>query len=95
MGKSKIIPLACGLIGGEVNAIYGQFEVFLENYSTIKIMINRKPYSGRSNIHFSVPCADLQDIIDILQESKEQLDAQWLSRVAIREREEKEEIIEG
>lgn len=85
MGKSRTIPLARGLIGGRAGAIYGQLEVFLTNYSNAKIVIRRKPYSGHSDIKFSLPCTDLQDIINILQEAKEQLDAQWLSRVAVTE----------
>jgi hypothetical protein len=92
MGKSRTVPLARGLIGGKASSIYGQLEVFLTNYSNIKIVIKRKPYSGHSNIKFSIPCTDLQDVIDILQEGKAKLDAHWLSRVAIRELRGKEKI---
>ena len=82
MGKSKTIPLARGLVGGETSAIYGQLEVFLTNYKTVKIVIRRKPYSDRSDVKFSIPFTDLQDIIDILDEALEKLDSYWLSRVA-------------
>ncbi len=92
MGKSKTVPLARGLIGGKVGAIHGQLEVFLTNDSYIKITFKRQPYSGHSNIEFSMPCTDLQDIIDILQEGKDQLDAQWLSRVATQELKRKENV---
>jgi len=82
MGKSKTIPLARGLVGGETSAIYGQLEVFLTNYKNIKIVIRRKPYSDRSDVKFSIPFTDLEDIVDILCEALEELDSYWLSRVA-------------
>ena len=85
MGKSRNTPLARGIIGGEVGSIYGQLEVFLINNKRIKIVIRRKPYSGRSDINFSMACHDLQDFIDILQDANEQLDVKWLSRVALAE----------
>ncbi|UCH31384.1 MAG: hypothetical protein JSV05_07775 [Candidatus Bathyarchaeota archaeon] len=85
MGKSRTVPLARGLIGGEVGSIYGQLEIFLINNSRIKILIRRKPYSGRPDIKFSMACPNLQDFIDILQDANEQLDVQWLSRVALAE----------
>ena len=85
MGKSKTIPLARGLVGGEVNPIYGQLEVFLTNYKNVKITIRRKPYSGHSDIQFAIPWSDFQDIIEVLLEAKEKLDLQWLSRVAVRQ----------
>ncbi len=83
MGKSKTVPLARGLVGGEVNTIYGQLEVFLTNYKNVKITIRRKPYSGHSDIQFTIPWTDFQDIIEVLLEAKEKLDLQWLSRVAV------------
>ena len=93
MVKSRTIPLSRGLIGGKVNSIYGQLEVSLTNHKNVKILIRRKPYSGHSDVKFSVTCAELQNIIDILQEAKEQLDAQWLSRVATTELKTKEKTI--
>jgi len=47
--------------------------------------MKRKIYSGRRDIRFSIPCADLQDLIDILSEAKDKADSYWLSRVAIKE----------
>lgn len=85
MAKSRTIPLARGLIGGETTEIYGQLEVFLTNYKNVKVVIKRKPYSGHSDVKFSVECTDLQDIINILNKAKEKLDEYWLSRVAIAE----------
>jgi len=83
MVRSKNIPLARGLIGGKTDPIYGQFEVFLTNRKNVKVIIKRKPYSGHSDINFSIPCTDLQDIIDVLYEAKKQLDSRWLSNAAI------------
>jgi len=81
--KSRTIPLARGLIGGKVNPIYGQLEVFLTNYKNVKIIINRKPYSGHSDVKFSISCTDLQSVIEILEEAKKKLDECWLQRTAI------------
>jgi len=83
MGKSKKIPLVSGLIGREAHSIHGQLEVSLINYDTIHIAIRRKAYSGLSDVKFSVPDTDLQEIIDILSEAKRKADTYWLSRVAI------------
>jgi len=85
MGKSRTIPLARGLVGGEASAIHGQLEISLVNYKNIRILINRKPYTGHSNVKFSMPCTDLQNLIDILTLAKEKLDDYWLSRVATTE----------
>jgi hypothetical protein len=85
MGNSKTIPLARGLIGGEATVIHGQLEVFLTNYNKVNITMKRKIYSGRRDIRFSIPCADLQDLIDILSEAKDKADSYWLSRVATTE----------
>ena len=85
MVKSRTIPLACGLIAGEDEPVYGQLELTLTNYKKIKIVIKRKPYTGRSNVKFSISSSNLQRIIDILQEAEEKLDETWLSRVATRE----------
>jgi len=82
MGKSRTIPLARGLIGGETSFIYGQLEMFLTNYDNIKIVIKRKPYSNLSDVKFSIPITDLQDLINILREAKEKLADHWLSRAA-------------
>lgn len=83
MGKSKKIPLVSGLIGRESRSIHGQLEISLINYDTIHIAIWRKAYSGLSNVKFSVPDTDLQEIIDLLNEAKKKADTYWLSKVAI------------
>ena len=85
MTKSKIIPLARGLIPGESEPIIGQLEISLHNSKKIKISINRKPYTGRSNIKFSIPSSYLQTFIDILEDAQAKLDETWLSRAAIAE----------
>lgn len=85
MRKSRTIPLARGLVCGETSTIFGQLEVVLANYKNVRIVIKRKPYSGHSNVKFSIPYTDLQDIIDILKKAKEKLDEYWLSRVATTE----------
>lgn len=82
MGKSKRIPLVSGLIGREARSIHGQIEISLIDYDTVHLAIRRKAYSGLSDIEFSVPDTDLQDIIDILNEAKKKVDAYWLSRIA-------------
>ena len=83
MKKSRTTPLARGLIGGDVTPIYGQLEVFLTNYKNVKIIINRKPYSGQPDVKFSIACTDLQNVIEILNEAKRKLDECWLQRAAI------------
>jgi len=85
MKSGKEVPLARGLLGGEVSSIYGQLEVFLTNFHNTKIIIKRKPYIGKSDIKFSVPANSLQSMIDILCEAKEKLDALWLSNMATQE----------
>ena len=85
MAKSRTIPLARGLIAGEDEPVYGQLELSLTNYKNIRIVIRRKPYTGRSNVKFSISSSNLQEFIDILQEAKEKLDETWLSRVATKE----------
>ena len=85
MGKSRTIPLARGLIAGETNPIYGQLEISLINNNNIQIMIQRRPYSGHSDIRFSIPYTSLQSIVDVLNEACEKLDDTWLSRIATTE----------
>jgi len=85
MGKSRTVPLARGLIAGETNPIYGQLEISLINDNNIQIMIQRKPYSGHSDIRFSIPYTSLQSIVDVLHEACEKLDDTWLSRIATTE----------
>ena len=85
MGKSRTIPLARGLLAGEDEPVYGQIELSLINDKNIRIVIRRKPYTGRSNVKFSISSSNLQEFIDILQEAKEKLDETWLSRVAMME----------
>lgn len=85
MRKSKTIPLARGLVGGEIDSIYGQLEISLNNYKDVTIAIRRKPYSGNSDIKFSIPSTSLQSIIAVLCEAKEKLDDVWLSKAAVTE----------
>jgi hypothetical protein len=85
MRKSKTVPLARGLVGGETDSIYGQLEITLYNYKDVTISIRRKPYSGRSDISFSIPTTSLQSIIDVFYDAKEKLDDIWLSKVAVTE----------
>ena len=85
MGKSKTIPLARGLIAGETDPIYGQLEISLINDKNIQVMIRRKPYSGHSDISFSIPHTGLQSIFHVLHEASEKLEDTWLSRIATTE----------
>jgi len=89
MGKGKTVPLARGLVAGETDPIYGQLEVFLTNYKNVRITIRRKPYSGRSDVKFSIPYTSLQSMMDILNEALDKLDDIWLSRTATTELREK------
>jgi hypothetical protein len=85
MGKGKTVPLARGLVAGETDPIYGQLEIFLTNYKNVSITIRRKPYSGRSDVKFSIPYTSLQSMMGILHEALEKLDDIWLSRTATME----------
>jgi len=85
MVKSKKIPLVSGLIGRETQSIHAQLEVSRVDYDTINIAIRRKAYSGLPDIEFSVADTDLQEIIDILEEAKNKVDSNWLSRIATTE----------
>ena len=84
MGESKKIPLASGLIGRANHSISGQVEVSFISYDTVEIAIRRKAYSGLSDVEFSVPDTQLQEIIDVLTEGKKKLEADWLSRAAFK-----------
>jgi hypothetical protein len=85
MGKLRRIPLAHGLLVSETNFIQGQLEVTLVNYSDVEMVINRKPYSGRSDVKFSLTKKALHCMIDILTEAEEKLEKYWLSEFAISE----------
>ena len=85
MGKEETVPLARGLVGGETDPIYGQLEIFLNNYKNVRITIKRKPYSGRSDVKFSIPYTSLQSMMEILHEALDKLDNIWLSRTATTE----------
>lgn len=85
MGKSQSVPLASGLVTGEADPIYGQMEISLTNSRNINIMIKRKPYSGHSDLKFTIPTTSLESFIDILFEAKEKLDEIWFSKVATSE----------
>jgi hypothetical protein len=82
MGKSKMTPLAKGLIGGKAHSIHGQLEVTYVNYDTVHIRIWRKMYSGLPDVNFSVADTDLPDIIEILTEAKKKINGCWLSRIS-------------
>ncbi len=82
MANSKTIPLARGLIVGETAPIYGQLEISITNHNNIKFILRRKPYSGQSDLKFSIPSPSLQSFIDVLHEAREKLDDIWFSRVA-------------
>jgi len=83
MGKLRRIPLAHGLLVSETNFIQGQLDVILANYSDVEIVINRKPYGGRSDIKFSLTKKALRCMINILAEADEKLEKYWLSEFAI------------
>ena len=82
MVKSNAIPLSNLLIPGESEPVYGQLEISLINRNKIKITIIRKPYTGHTDIKFTIPSSNLQLLIDTLQEAQMKLDETWLSRVA-------------
>jgi hypothetical protein len=82
MGKSKMTPLARGLIGRKAQSIHGQLEVTYINYDTVRIGIWRKMYSGLSDVNFSVADTDLPDIIEILAEAQKKINGYWLSRIS-------------
>lgn len=83
VGKTSTIPLARGLVVGETDSIYGQLEVTLINYKNIRFLIRRKPYSGNSDVKFSIPCMSFPSVLDILHKAKEKLDDHWLSKAAV------------
>jgi len=82
MGKSKITPLAKGLIGSQAHSIHGQLEVTYVNYNTVRIRIWRKMYSGLPDVNFSVTDTDLPDIIEILTNARKKINGYWLSRIS-------------
>lgn len=90
MRRLRTIPLVSGLIGHNQGSSYGQLEVTLTDYKTIHISIKRKPYSGKSDVKFSVPFADLREIIDFFQDAQKKLDGYWLSMITNRPPEEEE-----
>lgn len=77
-----MVPLSSGLIGSSVLSIHGQLEVSLVGYDVVRVVIRRRLYCGLPDVEFSVADTDLPDIIAILSEAKEKLDAHWLSKVA-------------
>jgi len=87
MGKSKKIPLASGLIGSKARSVHGQLEVSYINYNTVKIELKRKLYSGLSNVKFSIADTDLPDIIQILNEANQKIEAYWLTKISPKRRE--------
>jgi len=50
-----------------------KLEVTLVNYSDTDVVINRKPYDGRSNVKFSLTKKALHCMINILAEAEEKL----------------------
>jgi len=87
MGKSKKIPLVSGLIGSKARSVHGQLEVSYINYNTVKIELKRKLYSGLSNVKFSIADTDLPDIIQILNEANQKIEAYWLTKISPKRRE--------
>jgi hypothetical protein len=82
MGKSKMTPLAKGLIGSKAQSIHGQLEVTCNNYGTVYIRIWRRMYSGLPDVNFSVAETDLPDIIEIFTEAQNKIGSLWLSRIS-------------
>jgi hypothetical protein len=82
MVKTKMTPLAKGLIGSQAHSIHGQLEVTCTNYGTVHIRIWRKMYSGLPDVNFSVADTDLPEIIEILTEAKKKINGCWLSRIS-------------
>lgn len=87
MGKMRRLPLAHGLLVSETNFILGQLEVSLVNYGDVEIVINRKPYTGHSDVQFSLTKKALRCMIDILTEAEQKLEKYWLSEFAVNETE--------
>ena len=87
MGKSKKIPLVSGLIGGKARSVHGQLEASYINYNTVKIELKRKVYTGLSDVKFSIADTDLADIIQILNEAHEKIEAYWLTKISPKRRE--------
>lgn len=81
----KTVPLARGLVGGETDPICGQVEIFLTGHNNVRVLIRRKPYTGRSDVKFSLPYTSLPSLIDLFHEALEKLDNIWLSRTATTE----------
>ena len=84
MRRLRTIPLANGLLGGSQGSTYGQLEVTLTDYKIVKILIKRKPYTGQSNVKFSIPFSSLRELIDLLNFAQERLDGHWLSMITNR-----------
>jgi len=86
MEESKTkIPLASGLIGRKAGSIHGQIEVSLSNRSNINIAIWRKAFCGLPDVEFSVADADLEDIIQILEEARRKVDTfYYVSRIPLK-----------
>jgi SPX domain protein involved in polyphosphate accumulation len=87
MRKSKKIPLVSGLIGSKSRSIHGQLEASYINYNTVKIELKRKPYTGLSDVKFSISDTDLADIVQILNEANQKIEAYWLTKISPKRRE--------
>ncbi|MEM2102450.1 MAG: hypothetical protein QXM22_02915 [Candidatus Bathyarchaeia archaeon] len=85
MARLKKIPLANGLLVSEADFIHGQLEVSLVNYRDIEVVVNQKPYGGRSDVKLLISKKALSGMIDILEEAEEKLGRYWLSEFALRE----------
>jgi len=81
----KKIPLASGLLVSEADFIHGQLEVSLVNYKDVEVIVNQKPYGGRSDVKLLISKKALSGMIDILEEAEEKLGKYWLSEFALRE----------
>lgn len=87
MGKSKKIPLVSGLIGSKSRSVHGQFEASYINYNTVKIELKRKLYTGLSDVKFSIADTDLADIVQMLYEANQKIEAYWLTKISPKRRE--------
>jgi hypothetical protein len=84
MRRLRTIPLASGLLGPNQGSTYGQLEVSLTDYKIVHILIKRRPYTGQSDVKFSIPFSSLRELIELLTDAQERLDVYWLSMITKR-----------
>jgi len=85
LARQKRIPLASGVLVSDEDFVHGQLEVSVVGYKVVEIVVNQKPYGGRSNIKLSITKKGLSSMIAILQEAAEKLEQYWLSEFATEE----------